>query len=128
MSIIDLSAFKSVPLANIVGCKISHHHLILHVVVIYLPPDISTNEFQLFFEILERYILNLENIIIIGDFNVPNYQSIVNFKSDSKSATINSFVSYTNLTQINKIFNQNNHILDLIFVDKKKTVQYVCHG
>ncbi|WP_219823721.1 hypothetical protein, partial [Enterobacter cloacae complex sp. 2DZ2F20B] len=56
--------------------------------------------------------MRLNNIILIGDFNIPNFNDIIPNKTILRLQT---FAHFLNLNQINNIFNSNNKLLDLAF-------------
>lgn len=111
---LDLSVIRNaVPSIDIIGCKILLSNCIhLFVFVLYIPPNIRVNDFQHFLSIFETcdYTAN-KNICIIGDFNIPSYNTDAN---DSKLLLFNNFQDFLNLTQNNYIVNANNHVLDLV--------------
>lgn len=67
-----------------------------------------------------------QNVIIVGDFNLPNvkwsYDSDINqlipyqVSSESECEVLDTCAEF-NLNQINDVYNENNRLLDLIFVD-----------
>ena len=91
---VDLTFFNiNFPSIDILACKCIVSHKIFYVLSLYIPPSISFDEFELFFENLEEVdFLQAENVIIVGDFNVPNFMNQANL--DRKTSIINSFINF----------------------------------
>lgn len=82
---------------EIVGLKIDCSHSSIIILVVYIPPNIHLNEFELFFELLTTYeYLYNKNIVILGDFNIPNYHNPEVL--DSKCISFNNSVQFLDLT------------------------------
>lgn len=63
---------------------------------------------------------SIDKILIIGDFNLPDFSMSVNtlLNNPSSNVIINSYLNYLGLNQCNNIPNyRNDNILDLIFSD-----------
>ena len=103
-----------VPLIDIIICRCSVGNLKFLLIVIYIPPDISSHDFELFFNALETFILN-DEIILVGDFNVPHF--IQEGFNCPKTYTLKQFCDTGQLVQSNSILNFNGNMLDLIFSD-----------
>lgn len=103
---------NNIPKIDIVGCKLQLHSRSIFLYTVYIPPDVSALEFELFLDLLENMISTLDNIIILGDFNVPNFINIAN--NDTKSHLLQNFLNINNLNQINNIVNSNGRLLDLV--------------
>ncbi|CAH0558572.1 unnamed protein product [Brassicogethes aeneus] len=95
---------------------------ICYAIVIYIPPNISTNDFEQFFELLCLcdWLYN-KNVLIFGDFNVNSYNS--ENDSDSKKLCLINFKNFLELNQVNIILNNHNAMLDLIFTNIKCEVK-----
>lgn len=108
----NLNIFDTTPTIDIVGCKLTNGSMNLYILNIYIPPDVTIYDFRLFFEILENLVINIDNIIVTGDFNVPNFGSNT---TDCKHESILNFVYFTGSIQANNIRNCYDKTLDLVF-------------
>lgn len=100
-----------VPLIDIILCQCTIRSLTFYVAVIYVPPDISVSDFELFTDLLEITLLG-RAALIVGDFNLPQFCS--SYSTCNKTRTFHNFCQLMNLDQFNNIMNCNNHILDLV--------------
>ena len=104
------------PGIDILGCKVVLSNVSVSIFVLYIPPTISSNEFDLFIETFET--LNCfstdSKLLILGDFNVPLYNIDPN---NSKSRTVINFTNFINVCQTNSIVNHNGRLLDLILTN-----------
>lgn len=98
-----------VPLIDVLGCKFTISNFHFNIFVIYMPPSITAVEMELFLESLEQLTINMTNLMIIGDFNVP-FMNVEN----AKSSTLQSFINFNNIDQVNKISNMYGGMLDLV--------------
>lgn len=112
---IDFSQLHKIfPSINIVGCRCNINHFVFYTVLIYLPPSLTIEIFQFFFESLEQLeVLANKHLIILGDFNV-RYFSDVNQQDDHKVEIVNNFLNFFSFQQFNNIENINKRLLDLI--------------
>lgn len=108
---IETSVFRNVPLVDIVGCKIIYRTRSLFVFAVYIPPNISLAELQLFLEAFEECLLDVGDVLVVGDFNIPNFTGSL---SDARSGLLHDFLSFAGLLQVNNVLNCNNRILDLV--------------
>lgn len=107
----------NLPLVDIVGCKcLINNFFILFIYVIYIPPSISVEHFELFLNLLEQIISTNGNILILGDFNIPSFNNNI---FDTKRQLMHAFLEFTNTTQFNNIVNINGRLLDLVLSDLK---------
>lgn len=107
---INTDAISSVvPLVDLVACKCTTNHF--YIVAVYIPPDISQQDFELFSEVLEVFLID-KPCILLGDFNIPQFS--VNFSACAKSTTFNLLCTSLQLKQYNHIVNCNNRLLDLV--------------
>ena len=109
---IELSKPKFPSLVDVVGCKINCHSQSICILTMYVPPDIPVTDFEYFVECLENYALQYPNLLLIGDFNVPNFFTNAN---DAKTLSIKNMMSLLNLTQVNTVPNSDGRFLDLVF-------------
>lgn len=80
--------------------------------VVYIPPDLSVNDFVSFIECFESYTIELSNIFLVGDFNAPCFLSST---ADTKSSSVQTMASLLNLRQFNTVLNSDGRLLDLVF-------------
>lgn len=106
--------FRDVPHIDIVGVKIRDKHKILFIFVLYIPPACPNENYEMLFDNFISFNSIYEsNLIIIGDFNIPNYlYSLDNNIQCSYVSTVANFCNFFNLSQYNYIPNVNNRILD----------------
>nr|CAI5825566.1 unnamed protein product [Callosobruchus analis] len=111
---IDLSMITlSTPKIDLIGGKIIFESSMIYVFVVYIPPDTSADDLELF---LDQFIVfNLSHscsFVLVGDFNVPAFSLDQN---DKKHRLLNDFAELCSIKQYNDILNQNGRLLDLIF-------------
>ncbi|XP_063917329.1 uncharacterized protein LOC135133030 [Zophobas morio] len=113
---IDLTHITSIiPLIDILGVKVNISQKNFYIFVVYIPPSISFDVYEQFFTILNEFDLcHNENVLLIGDFNTPYFNTEL---PDRFKTTLNNFKDFHNFTQYNSILNSHNRILDLIFSD-----------
>lgn len=110
--VLDTSHIKSiVPVIDIVACKCFLGIQKVVICAIYIPPDITVNEFENFMDAIQLFLIN-EQVIFLGDFNVPNFMNSINC---TKSASLHNLCELLNLTQYNNVRNLDQNILDLVF-------------
>lgn len=110
---LDLSAIKSsVKHIDIVGAKITVSFTTVYIIVLYIPPNTSAYDYDLLFDnlLLLEFLYN-QKVLLIGDFNLPNYNENIN---DNKSTILTNFMDLLKLQQFNHITNTNNRLLDLV--------------
>ena len=113
--VIDTSHITGlVPLIDLVLCWCSVGCVNFHVAAVYVPPDISCSDLELFTDALEL-CLSDNHFILLGDFNIPSLM-IPTVRSIKKTCFEN-FISSLNISQHNLIGNHNNIILDLVLSD-----------
>src|SRR5699024_4100498 len=101
---------------DIAACKINcpYSNITLNVFVVYIAPNTPLLDVQLFFELFELVLSSTSgNILLLGDFNSPFYNSANS--SDSRSQFIRSFQQFCDFNQYNTITNINMRLLDLVF-------------
>jgi hypothetical protein len=86
----------------------------------YIPFNTHSDTYYEHCEVVENIIVNhsFDNILIIGDFNLPSFSLINNnlINNTSTNIIINSYINYLGLSQFNNIPNyRNDNILDLFF-------------
>lgn len=98
-------------------------NLSLNIIGLYIPPDLNIQVYSDFLDVLSAHpSVDAGELVVIGDFNSPNYLAYVNDGCDCPRAeVINYFASFLNLKQFNCIVNSINRLLDLVF----STLKYV---
>nr|CAH7740895.1 unnamed protein product [Callosobruchus chinensis] len=112
--VIDVSTLDaSFPLIDTLLCNCSIGYNTFYVGIIYIPPSITADEYESFFEELEQtFCLHSNPLILLGDFNAPNFRLGIN--QDRKTNAINSLLSVLNLHQHNNVVNETGRLLDLV--------------
>ena len=112
---IDFSTLlEKLTLIEVAGCKCILNSCEFFVVIVYFPGTPTLNELNVFTDYFEENFLNFNNVILLGDFNIPNY--VLN-PSDNSVLTIAAFMNILNLKQYNNVLNANGRLLDLVFSD-----------
>lgn len=109
-------------MSYIVGIKIIFSNTFeLCIFVLYIPPNFSFENYQYFLSLFqsESWIAD-QNVLLLGDFNVPFYNSE---PTDSKALMLKNFEEFCNLTQYNSIINVNNRLLDLVLANVNCNVE-----
>ena len=119
---VDFQAIRNnVMEVDIVGCKVSINFLTVLVIVIYIPPKTTLQDRATFFEYLESLrILHGNNLLIVGDFNLPNRHDTTD--KDTVIEMFNNFINLLSLQQLNYIDNAYGNRLDLVLSNKKCVV------
>ncbi|XP_045450173.1 uncharacterized protein LOC123658926 [Melitaea cinxia] len=101
-------------------------HKSIHICICYLPPDISLDLLELFYNSCTKIIMDAKStdeFVLIGDFNTPHITWMKNGDTlgysavspqDNKANYLIEFVSVCGLVQFNGIPNRINRYLDLI--------------
>jgi hypothetical protein len=100
--------------------KIILNSSIIFVIVIYIPPGSSSLNYNDFYESLENINhLFKSNLIIVGDFNLPEIRSANHNLSNGSlhARRLNNFLTLYNLNSYNNVLNSNNRTLDLVLSD-----------
>lgn len=98
------------------ACKISFKNTVLIIIAIYIPPSLRTEIYGNIFDMLENsFDFSSNNILIVGDFNIPDLQNLNdNCMGYKPSALLNDFINFNDLLQHNNITNDSNKTLDLV--------------
>lgn len=102
-----------VPLIDFVICKTVSASTAIYFVLLYVPPDISFDEYELFFDALSLHLID-KPLIILGDFNCPKFSTDL-LNADRKSLALQNFMNTLQLKQHNNTINSHSRILDLVF-------------
>lgn len=115
----DLS--NQLPMVDIVGVKLFLKSIEWYIFVIYIPPGSKSMIYDTLYDYLSSKIvfLNINNLILLGDFNIPQYKELserdnLSFSDKIMLATVN-FSEFLNIRQYNLIVNTYNRLLDLVF-------------
>lgn len=109
---LDLSCFyDTVPFVDIVGCKFTIKSFNCYIFIVYIPPELNVQYVETFLELLEEICTDIDNVIVVGDFNCRNFNSDVN---DLKCKILIQFMDLLDLSQLNTILNEDGRLLDLV--------------
>lgn len=86
------------------------------VLVIYFPPSLTVEYFRSVVDaLLTLDSLNSSNLLILGDFNLPEFVNIKqSVQPSAKMIAMSQLIEFFNLKQFNKIPNVNGKCLDLV--------------
>lgn len=85
------------------------------VIVLYLPPHISSTDFEQFFELLSCIeFLYEEHVFLIGGFNISGWLGPTR---DIRCCCVDTFLNTFSLRQYNTVLNDYNSLLDLVISD-----------
>ncbi|XP_063903797.1 uncharacterized protein LOC135123234 [Zophobas morio] len=70
--------------------------------VVYVPPDVSVDDFEYFVDCVENLLIKYEKSLFVGDLNVSNFLGKTN---DAKSNCVHNMASFLNIVQSNTILN-----------------------
>lgn len=84
------------PSMDVLCVKCQFHCTVLYIFVLYIPPSVHLEEFELFFEAFEQieFILG-KHILIFGDFNIPHFSN--DDLQDNKTNIINNVATLFNI-------------------------------
>ncbi|KAH0818010.1 hypothetical protein GEV33_004781 [Tenebrio molitor] len=101
--------------------KINFNYRAVYVLVLYIPPNSHDLTYKVFCDLLmSLHFLYDSNLLIVGDFNVPDYISGVcgHSKASTSCQLLNNLICFYDLKQCNNVRNSNNRLLDLVFVNR----------
>lgn len=103
------------------------HSFAVLLYAIYIPPASNLHLYESIFESFESKGFFNENLLIIGDFNIPELHLLNESTSEqflpSIMRRLANFTSFFGLTQINNVKNAHNRILDAIFFNRDALVE-----
>lgn len=105
-------------------CFISVHFF--YIAIVYIPPSVSLEYYEDFFDFLENLdVLNTGKVIFVGDFNCAKF--IDNNIDDGKTCSIMNLLAFLDMKQCNNISNSCDRLLDLVIsnLDCSVTRDYV---
>jgi hypothetical protein len=101
--------------------KINFNYRAVYVLVLYIPPNSHDLTYKVFCDLLmSLHFLYDSNLLIVGDFNVPDYVNGVcgHSKASTSCQLLNNLICFYDLKQCNNVRNSNNRLLDLVFVNR----------
>nr|CAI5828984.1 unnamed protein product [Callosobruchus analis] len=126
---LDLSQFfdsdeGQIGLVELLAVLLKLGHTTLLVIVIYIPPNTSSQVYEKIFEALCFVsCVEVDKILILGDFNIPSYSAFVKDNTHSTYCQILvNFLDCMQLSQHNLVYNVNGKLLDLVLSDCVKDV------
>jgi hypothetical protein len=100
---------------------INFNYRAMYILVLYIPPNSHDLTYKVFCDLLmSLHFLYDSNLLIVGDFNVPDYVSGVcgHSRASTSCQLLNNLISFYDLKQCNNVRNNNNRLLDLVFVSR----------
>lgn len=118
MAPVDLTQLlQTLESIEIVGVQVGLRHLSFYIFVLYIPPTSQIYIYDTIFEYLETLPFLIDKkIIVIGDFNITNFN---NDRNDSFVRSAISFIESMDLIQRNVVTNVNGRLLDLVLTNIK---------
>lgn len=115
------------PLIDLLCIKVSTHRSMIYVVLVYIPPQLPIAEYNNLYDYL---FINFGNkihstdMLFLGDFNIPNYASFFlrNGLLDNYIFHLENFANLFQISQCNKVVNNDGRLLDLVFFNRMCTV------
>lgn len=101
------------PLIDLVLCKCVFGSQVLLIGVIYIPPDLHRDVLESFLDALQMILLD-RPILLVGDFNSPEFCDHATVMPSSSSLNLTEFCNSLDLKQINWVRNEHGRILDLV--------------
>lgn len=119
VSQIDLQSrgFGSLQFTDLVCVKCSAASFTIYIFVIYIQPKANVEEYELLFHLISATTeLYNQRVLLIGDFNISNYQySSSGFVTgNSPLSSLYNFLYFCDYRQFNNIINANGRCLDLV--------------
>lgn len=117
---VDLSSLSSAyPIIDFLCMQVRLGHFSALIFLVYIPPASSLSLYErLVEELVALHPIIASNIIILGDFNIPDFVHAANMSVSSSHLTsfslINNLCNYFDLTQLNSALNNHNRLLDLV--------------
>mgnify|MGYP005983473333 CR=1 FL=1 len=122
---VDLSStpFSNLHLVDILAVKVLISSFSIILVVIYIPPSLPLEYYH---QIFDAFVMldsaYNSNVVIIGDFNIPEFFASVDGLISGKSLGLSSLMDTLNVKQYNNILNKNNRLLDLVLTNTSCSV------
>lgn len=113
------------PLIDVLVCKCTLVVKSFYIVVIYIPPYVTIEVFDMFFERFEQIaIFHNSDVILVGDLNVPRF--VDKDFSDRKTCVVYECMNVLDLSQCNGVVNHNGRLLDLVLANMSCEVSRDC--
>lgn len=113
---LDTSLFDVLVSVDIVGVKLLFNNINIYFFALYIPPKATVETYESLYELFSSlpYIIN-NKVFIIGDFNISEFSnSLGNVQAASgRALSMNHFMNFLNIKQINFIKNTQDRLLDL---------------
>lgn len=115
----NITAFHNLHCVDIVGVKIRSNYFSCYIFTIYIPPNSPVDTYSDTFDAISSLlILYGSNMILLGDFNIPDFvNSMETSTSSNVICTLNEFMSLFALSQFNSTLNVNRRLLDLVLAN-----------
>jgi len=97
---------------NIVASRVYFRNVPFIVILLYMSPSCSVKDYERVFELIENCDILNSNIVVLGDFNIPNF---VHGRGDRKCELACGFMNVLSLGQFNFVTNSYHRCLDLVF-------------
>lgn len=117
--------FNNLIYIDVVVVKLKLISGFLYVLVIYVPPSTTIEEYELLFDAIESlYCIYESDLLIVGDFNIPEYVKCLNNTScvSTKFTLLDNFCNFFSLSQYNHVLNTSNRLLDLALCNSKCSI------
>lgn len=114
---LDNQGIVASPLIDMVGVKVVINDKSLICVVVYIPPKLPADQFVNLFEFFcTLYVSYGDQLLILGDFNLPHSSTLMFDQRSSNSAMLafNNFLNLSNFKQSNNCLNSQDKLLDLV--------------
>jgi hypothetical protein len=106
---------------DLVGCHLVFESVHIHLYCCYCPPNISTEDLASVTDYLKSMHKDIENIILIGDFNIPEISwdslSITSVATPGKPQCFQQFCTDLGLSQVVNFPTRGKNILDLVLTN-----------
>ena len=119
--VIDLICVNNISTEiDTVGIKIYINNSPLVIIVVYIPPNVPQSLLLEYLDVLTLQLVNYDKVIILGDFNVPEF--IDSRNGNNKLRALHNCFKTLNMLQINNVLNEQSRILDLVAANSSLTV------
>ena len=105
---------NSIKNLEILGCKCCYHSRTFYVFIVYFSKTPSIDDLKIFTSYFEENHIHSNQIILLGDFNIPYF---VSNPFNSLVSHLNIFADLFSFKQFNNTLNFNGNLLDLVFTN-----------
>ena len=110
--IIDTSNISAnAPMIDLVICDCVLGGIHIYIVLVYVPPDVASDDLEAAIAALESVLIN-RLFILVGDFNIPDL-FVPPQEQSPKARVFSSFLGVLGAIQYNTVRNDNDRVLDL---------------